>query len=182
MSHYFFALALPSEIKQSLNKISEQIKENLTFKNWVHLEDYHITLAFLGHADDAQLQDAVELSLIALEGISAFPLEISSLGVFGPPKSPRILWAGTKHSAQLLDVQSYVFRACERADFKLDKRPFKPHITMARKWIGETPFNMEQETILRDMKFIASEIVLYKTNLNRTPKYEKVRTFNLLRQ
>lgn len=50
--HYFFALLLPQDIKSYLQEKCEQIKMDFPFKRWVHHEDYHITLAFLGHASE----------------------------------------------------------------------------------------------------------------------------------
>lgn len=185
MSHYFFALSLPEEVKHSLQKVSEHIRNEFPFKNWVHHEDYHITLAFLGHAELLQLDDAVERTRNALRGFRAFPLHIHSAGVFGNNKAPRILWAGTERSAALQQLQQLTYESCTAAGFELEKRPFKPHITLARKWTGDHPFMQEGlkkhvESILPVPQFIAEEAVVYQTHLDRIPKYEKIQTFKLL--
>ncbi|MEK3887636.1 RNA 2',3'-cyclic phosphodiesterase [Bacillus sp. FSL K6-3431] len=177
MSHYFFALVLPNEVKQRLKQINEELQARFPFKNWVHLEDYHITLAFLGHADEPQLQEAIKLSEKAIKNTSTFFLELGTIGIFGPAKAPRILWMGTKEADSLIDVQKRVYQACIHAKFKLDEKPFKSHITLARKWIGANEFLLETNS--HDMKFKATEVALFRTNPKNTPKYEKVQSFKL---
>ncbi len=49
-THYFFAVKLPEETKLILKSHIEKLKGILPFGRWVHHEDLHITLAFLGHA------------------------------------------------------------------------------------------------------------------------------------
>ena len=77
-----------------------------------------------------------------------------------------------------------MFSACEEAGFELETRPFRPHITLARKWIGEEAF---QQTLLEiwnelqsePLAFQANEVVLYQTHLHKTPKYEAIQVFPL---
>lgn len=78
-----------------------------------------------------------------------------------------------------------MFAACGKAGFQLETRPFRPHITLARKWIGDEPFQtgmLERlwgELQPEPLQFEASEVVLYQTNLNKTPKYEAKTIFPL---
>jgi len=181
-SHYFFAMTLPDEVKQHLLKMSERLKGICPFKSWVHHKDYHITLAFLGNAKQEQLKDAVTHVNETLKNFNAFSLQLNQAGIFGRPASPRILWVNTLESSSLLDLRERVFTACEKAGFELETRPFKPHITMARKWVGEENFHLptvEEKlgTLLPGSVFLAAEAALYRTHLNRTPKYEKVESF-----
>ena len=48
--HYFVAITLPNHIKEMLSNYKEDMQEELQFRSWVHKEDYHITLSFLGSA------------------------------------------------------------------------------------------------------------------------------------
>ncbi len=47
-SHYFIAVPLTAEAKQAIARFSSNAAPSLPFRTWVHEEDYHITLAFLG--------------------------------------------------------------------------------------------------------------------------------------
>jgi RNA 2',3'-cyclic 3'-phosphodiesterase len=183
-THYFLAIKLPDVIKQSMDEAKERFQKDFFFKKWVHKEDYHITIAFLGFATENQLKDIKKLVPQYIQGEEKFPLTISKIGTFGMKNAPRIFWAGLNESQELHNLRNQVYKACTEAGFQLEKRAFHPHITMARKWSGEEEFNLEQleETNIFDRKplsFQATEVVLYRTNLLQTPKYENLITFSL---
>ncbi|MFD1706792.1 RNA 2',3'-cyclic phosphodiesterase [Siminovitchia sediminis] len=184
-SHYFFALSLPNEVKDPLWEISQQAKEIFPFKSWVHHADYHITLAFLGKAEQHMLADAVSHVRESLQGVPSFQLSLNHAGTFGRQDAPRILWVNTKDSASLRRVRDHVYTACGKAGFQLETRPFKPHITIARSWVSERKFQMKalEESVfscLPDTVFSIKEVVLYRTHPQKLPKYEKAECFPLV--
>ncbi|GIN93058.1 RNA 2',3'-cyclic phosphodiesterase [Siminovitchia terrae] len=184
-THYFFALTLPDEVKVHLSKISEQLKPNFPFKNWVHRADYHITLAFLGNADQRRLAESVLSVKEALKDVHSFQVDLNQAGTFGRPDLPRILWVNTTESSSLAEVRDKVYASCIEAGFELETRPFKPHITLARKWMGQGKFQMTAAekslaSLLPGPVFTMEEAVLYRTHLDRTPKYEMVESFKLI--
>ena len=77
-------------------------------------------------------------------------------------------------------------KQCSEAGFSLEERKFNPHITLARNWTGTefkpeilqkyNPFSKEP------LSFEAQEVVLYRTNLESTPKYESIATFSLVNE
>lgn len=184
--HYFFAVKLPYEVKSYLNRWVQMHEPKFPFNRWVHPEDYHITLAFLGFAEKEMLEKVVHDVGEIVSNLYTFELTLNELGIFGPPKSPRIFWADVKFSEELQSVQKLVYDTCLKAGFELDKKPFKPHITLARKWKFEEPFDREKLTSLKnsrgdDYTFPVSEIVLYKTHLDQTPKYMEYTKYSLLK-
>ncbi|MFP7299455.1 RNA 2',3'-cyclic phosphodiesterase [Neobacillus niacini] len=176
-THFFFAVKIPDEIKLIIKEKCGQLKEVLPFSTWVHHEDLHITLAFLGNAPAEKLSNAVDKVNTALRGTKGFHLEMNKLGIFGKEESPRIFWLNTKVSSELDSVREKVFTACTEAGFKLETRPFKPHITLARRWKGDQSFQKKLLDLWGELQpepllFNISEIVLYQTHLDQTPKYE----------
>lgn len=185
--HFFFAIPLPKETKHELNKVCLSIKDLLTFNRWVHPEDYHITLAFLGSALEDKLTAANSLVGDAVQNEKSFSLHINQLGVFGKLDEPRIFWADMLKENRLLTIRDKVYSACIQAGFLLEERPFKPHITLARKWAGNNAFNLNllktnNPLIERPLSFEAREVVLYQTHLDQTPKYEKMAIFPLINE
>lgn len=183
-SHFFFAVRIPDETKLILKEHIEELNRNLPFSRWVHHEDLHITLAFLGFAPPDQLRQAMRYVKEAINGVKTFPLAINRLGFFGNVDSPRVFWADTQESKELQLLRKKVFTACEHAGFTLETRPFRPHITLARKWSGNESFQKELLDIWNILQrepllFKAKEVVLYQTHLQKTPKYE-VKTAFLL--
>jgi RNA 2',3'-cyclic 3'-phosphodiesterase len=181
--HFFFAIRIPEETKLALKEYCHPLKLNFPFSRWVHELDYHITLAFLGHAPKNQLDMAKGLVSQQLNGCYSFSLTIDSFGIFGKKESPRIFWAGVQQEEKLHGIRNAVFSACEQAGFKLETRPFHPHITIARKWMGEAPFPIQlfedEKRLSKPLLFQADEVVLYQTFLDETPKYKAIEVYPL---
>lgn len=183
-SHYFFAVKIPKETKLVMKDHLEKLKEKLPFSRWVHYLDLHITLAFLGAASSDKLNACNQLVLQALEDSNEFSLNIYKLGFFGRKDSPRVFWAAPQESPVLSSIRQRVYSAFEQAGFELETRPFRPHITLARKWRGGLPFQDELAALWEELQpeplhFQASEIALYKTHLGQSPKYEAVKIYRL---
>ncbi|CEG28252.1 RNA 2',3'-cyclic phosphodiesterase [Bacillus sp. B-jedd] len=179
MSHYFFAAAIPDEIKAAMKDNMEELKQQFPFRRWVHHEDLHITLAFLGAAPEEKLDMACRLVGEAIHGYAPFEMEITGLGTFGRKEQPRVFWAGLNKSEELNNLRARVFQACEKAGFQLETRPFAPHLTLARNWQGEEPFDGSSNDMLKLRRFLLDEVVLYRTNMDRVPKYDPVKQFRL---
>ncbi|EKN66018.1 2'-5' RNA ligase [Neobacillus bataviensis LMG 21833] len=181
-SHFFFAVRIPDETKRIMKNHIEKMRDSLPFSRWVHHQDLHITLAFLGAADPEKLAEAEKIVKQILKEAKAFPVKMHNLGIFGHEDSPRIFWVDTEESAELKAIRNKVFSACEKAGFQLETRPFRPHITLARKWNGAQPFQKELLELWKELQsealgFLVSEIILYQTHLKQTPKYEAIITF-----
>jgi RNA 2',3'-cyclic 3'-phosphodiesterase len=183
--HYFVALRLPLETKLALKENSFKLKESLSFSRWEHHEDLHVTLAFLGSAKIERLQLTKTLLKEALRNSPSFNLNINELGAFGKGDNPRVLWADLSKEEKLLLLREIVFHACEQAGFILETRPFRPHITLARKWNGMGPFHckiLEMWNAFQPepITFRANEVVIYQTHLDKLPKYEVIDSFALM--
>ncbi|WML25264.1 RNA 2',3'-cyclic phosphodiesterase [Neobacillus sp. OS1-33] len=184
-SHFFFAVRIPEQTKLRMQEHIEKIKERIPFSRWVHYQDLHITLAFLGSAPPDKLKQAENQVQEALKDVQTFTLKINKLGFFGNVDSPRVFWADTEESKNLQSIRNKVFSACEEAGFQLETRPFRPHITLARKWKGEQPFQPELLGLWEEfqpvpLSFEAVEVVIYQTHLDKTPKYEAIKIYPLV--
>ncbi|MDQ0161011.1 RNA 2',3'-cyclic phosphodiesterase [Aeribacillus alveayuensis] len=178
--HYFLAVDLSKEINNSIYQWTSEIKRKWPFDKWVYREDYHITLAFLGPIEsEKQLERLYRDVSDAIKGVGPFSLQISDIGVFGRPESPRILWVGIEKSKELDELRNRVYNACVQIGFSLDSRAFKPHITVARKYKGKHPFIIKEvdRSSLKKMDFQVGSIKLFQTNVNQIPKYERIREF-----
>ena len=184
-THYFWAVRIPDSVKQTIHDELTQIKPIFQFKRWVDLNDYHITLAFLGAVSPQQLPTVIKLVGDAIHKQKVFKLKIEGLNVFGSQKSPRIFWGAVNEVTPLFQLQEIVHNTCLAAGFSLETRPYHPHITLARKWGGSEDFKMDDLVTYnpfgeKALSFQVSEIVLYKSNLENTPKYESVAAFSLV--
>jgi RNA 2',3'-cyclic 3'-phosphodiesterase len=184
-THYFWAIRLSNDVKKIIFMEIDKIKPTFPFKRWVHELDYHITLTFLGSAEKEKLEVATKLVGDVVKGVKSFPLHLKGINVFGNREAPRIFWASVQKENQLFELQKRVYEVCSEVGFTLESRPYSPHITLARNWNGEAMFESEWLENLNPFKnipisFIVDEVVLYKTNIEKTPKYEAIATFKLL--
>ena len=182
--HYFWAVRIPDDVKQTIHDELTQIQSIFPFKRWVDLNDYHITLAFLGSVKSQKLSSVISLVGDAIKEQKAFMLDVIGLGVFGAQTFPRIFWGGVSEVKELYQLQEIVHKTCLAAGFSLDTRPYHPHITLARKWGGNEGFIMDDLATHnpfreKGLSFQVSEVVLYQSNLENTPKYEAISVFSL---
>ncbi|MCM3162773.1 RNA 2',3'-cyclic phosphodiesterase [Metabacillus litoralis] len=182
--HYFIAVPIEEHHQQLIQNWITTYKNKLPFQSWVHPNDYHITLAFLGDVGEVEkLELLVEKIQQVVQFVPHFDLMLKGIDVFGKQDAPRIFWAGVKESMNLQHLQKQVFDRCQEVGFQLDKKPFRPHITLARKWKSEEPFRkwpqLDHAFEGSSSHFHVKKIHLYQTNLNKIPKYEVVETFPL---
>jgi 2'-5' RNA ligase len=178
-THYFLAVPLPIELKQEIKK--SFMIESLSFKRWVHEEDLHLTLVFLGACTKEQLVYIHKHFSSLMRGWEPFSLTLSSLGTFGNKEEPRIFWVGIEKQPLLHDLRDELFEICEEAGFTLEKRAFSPHITLARKWVGSDKYYKD---LVKDLtlkrEWNVDKIILYKSVLTEEPKYKEVDSFPLI--
>ncbi|MCY7859134.1 RNA 2',3'-cyclic phosphodiesterase [Bacillus sonorensis] len=174
--HYFIGIPFPAELAEPLyHSISS--RPDFSFHKWVHPLDYHFTLVFLGSADQDQLSFLEDkLGLIASD-TSCFELHLRQTGTFGKPSEPRILYVEPEHSAALFQVREQVKQAAAGAGFKIEKRPFHPHMTVARKWSGAVCFHGRLDPLEDDVSFTASRLTIFQTHVDQIPKYEHKAVF-----
>ncbi|USB34015.1 RNA 2',3'-cyclic phosphodiesterase [Paenibacillus sp. YPG26] len=170
----FIAVPLPDSLQNTIGEWTREHLGHLQFRKWVHPADMHITLQFLG---DTPLQKVPELSEAlrhAVKGFGSFPLEVRGLGTFGRPAVPSILWTGIDGQvSRLTDLYKQVTAATSRLGFQLEERPYKPHITLARSYQGESSFNLKGlDSTVSFGEWSPDSVVIYRTRMGRTPMYE----------
>ncbi|WP_175639939.1 RNA 2',3'-cyclic phosphodiesterase [Metabacillus schmidteae] len=183
--HYFLAVPIEEKQREILQNWIQINKTTLPFKSWVHPEDYHITLAFLGDVQPStRLNDLTKKVNEIIKSCEHFEMSLKGIDIFGRKDSPRIFWASVEHSSSLNYLQTQIVKACDSAGFELDRKPFRPHITLARKWNSVEPFIKSPglEHVFTDNRSpsMVTSVHLYQTNLDQIPKYEAINSFSLL--
>jgi 2'-5' RNA ligase len=180
--HVFLALPLSAEAKDRLIEVAQTLKSSIPMKKWVHQEDYHLTLVFLGNAREEELKKLK--GMLSTIVASPFTLEIDSIGSFGRAEKPRILWAGVAENPDLAELQKQTAEMCRECGFFLEKRPFSPHITIARSYDNAAPPLENDVSSLwpvpgKSISVPQEEFVLFETKIGLVPKYHRIETFRL---
>ncbi len=120
----FVALDLPCSIKEKLAKFQPKPGNRVRI---IGKEQMHVTLHYIGEAD-------VEKTDAALKSISAnsFTLTINGAGLFRCVGSRTILWAGVVQNSALTEIHRLIGIALSKAGSQIEKRPYTPHVTLAR--------------------------------------------------
>jgi RNA 2',3'-cyclic 3'-phosphodiesterase len=126
MHRLFIAVDFPDEISDSLANMCFGIPG----AKWVPKDQMHLTLRFIGDADDAMLSDITEI----LQDVnnSHFSLTLKGVGYFPPRRKPNVLWVGIEPSQQLAELRDSVEELMEELGLAGEERKYHAHVTMAR--------------------------------------------------
>jgi 2'-5' RNA ligase len=92
----------------------------------------HVTLAFIGEVPETPAAAIMEAWAEPLPA-AAFALSFGAAGVFPARGAPRVLWLGITSGAESVGVvQRLVAARLEAIGIALEKKPFHPHVTLAR--------------------------------------------------
>lgn len=128
----FVALEIPERFRFEVADLARQLERGVAGR-FVPPGNYHITMAFLGDQDEQGVQGAMTAIDVARSRISGgAPLICDGLGKFGKA-SDATLWLGLGANSVLADVAAKIREALEMAGLDFDRKPFKPHITLARR-------------------------------------------------
>ncbi|RAV01430.1 RNA 2',3'-cyclic phosphodiesterase [Paenibacillus sp. YN15] len=180
----FVALPLPEQLKAKMETEMEQLRKELSFQKWVHPQDLHLTLVFLGDTAPEAVEGIIAQLKEAVGGHRPFPLGLKEAGVFGQPNSPRVLWAGVDGALEALkSLQADISSRLQTVGYVPESRPYSPHLTLARRYTGSEPLPREALAAFSAgepaYQWTADRVVLYQTRLNRLPMYEELASIPL---
>ena len=139
MTRTFIALEMNEALQQFLAETIHQLSQALPEIRWVNPQGIHLTLAFLGELDDKQLGEVFHAVEEAAQKATPFEYRIKGLGTFGSQQQPRVIWLGIEdlpsgkiQGSPLHYAHRLLSKALELRGFELEKRPYSPHLTLAR--------------------------------------------------
>ena len=125
MPRLFTGLEIPSALAREL----AMMRGGLSGARWIDVENYHLTLRFIGDVDAATADSLDEL--LAQVRRKPFTVTLEGLDVFGGDK-PRAIVAKAQPSPALVDLQAEQERLVRRIGIPPEPRRFTPHVTLAR--------------------------------------------------
>lgn len=131
----FIAVELSADLLRALAETQARLKRTLDMPSlrWVAPEGVHITLKFLGDVLPRQMPD-IEAALAEIAPAhSPFEVRATGLGAFPGLNRPSVLWVGLEGDvAALARLRDDVERVIAPLGFPTERRPFNPHLTLAR--------------------------------------------------
>ena len=169
----FVGIPLKREVVVELSAISTRLRSDGDGLRWAAPESWHITLQFLGNTSEEKL----ECVTARLRDVHApcVPVQIAELGFF---ERTGVFFADVELNPELVALQQLVAAADAHCGFMTEKRPYHPHITLARtrgegheNGLRQLKTRLKQQPALT--QFVAQEFLLYESMLERTgARYE----------
>lgn len=128
----FIAIGFEQELSEKLSREVKKVKINLDKAGvgykWVPSENYHVTLVFLGSAEEDRKNQVIQ-ALHQVASISkSFDLLISGVDAFSSEREARAIYCGVQNKKGL---RALVDQIREQMGLSPDEE-YSPHLTIAR--------------------------------------------------
>ena len=148
---------------------------------WEKPEKLHITVKFAGPLDENELGKFKQRIKLAAISVGPFRITVTGTGAFVKRRGPSVLWLGI----EIVGGDNATFtRLAAKVDDE-EKRPFKPHITIARikdAKKAKTLIEKHRLSHFEPVEFEVNELVIYEsTLLPAGSTYTKLTSFSLER-
>lgn len=180
----FVAVPLPDSYQNMMAEVAGRLKPGLKSKlSWTKPGNWHLTLKFLGDTPEEKLPE-IEDALARVE-FGPFAFQAGAGGFFPPlagkrPR-PRVMWVGcVKGWKESASLAAAVDKALTPLGYKPEKRPFSPHLTLARiKWADADPWDRIVEEL---KKFSWPELTVDRFELIKSELGPKGPTYTTLKE
>jgi 2'-5' RNA ligase len=125
------AVTPPDDILQALARAAQAAQgvPDASRLRWAQPESWHVTLAFFGEVDEAEVPELTERLERAARRHAAMTLSLTGGGRFGD----RTLWAGVSgETGALAQLAASVAAGARRTGIEIEERAFRGHLTLAR--------------------------------------------------
>ncbi len=166
---YFFALSPDASSRMQIQHIMKRLPENSSLKLQT-TANLHQTLLFLGELNQQQIN-----ALLKYTDSIRFPaidMQFDHLSYWDEPKI--FCLTSRAPTTELYNLVNQLEHFASEADIKVDVKPYRPHITLARK-ASET-----LDVPIAPVRFKAEELVLMKSvTTEHGPQYQPMKHWSI---
>ena len=144
----YIAIDFEDNIKNYFDKITSDIKKHCLEGSFTEKNNFHLTIRFIGEADNLQITKIKEVIDRAVLQISPFELLVNNLGIFKRKKT-NILWIGIEQNAVLSELHKELSTLLKEFKIPFYDKLFMPHITLGRRVL----FNEDSEYLNNLIQF-----------------------------
>jgi 2'-5' RNA ligase len=166
----FLALPIPERVRQSLAAVASFLKGQFPSFKVPRTDSFHFTLFFFGEKN--QEETAMLVSVLNTHTLSGRPIAArwKAVGTFPPAGVPRVVYADVgMGSEEIISLQQKIGLLLKEQGVTApeEKRPFRPHLTLARNKGGAVNRRLLNEITLPQDPFVMDRCVLFQSVLNR---------------
>lgn len=181
----FVGIEIPQEIKEELKKIQKKLAQTKLPVRLIDLKNLHLTLNFLGYLTDEQ-QEKIEKVLDKVSaGFGASAQQLGKLCFFPREKQIRVVAVEINgKNKNLENFQKSLSSEFAKLGFiKLERRDYKPHLTIARAKnlrMKENEIDKLKQIEIKDEPWEFNEVKLFESKLQRSgAEYEILKSWKL---
>ena len=128
----FLALELDAATAEALYLAIAPLRALEPGLAWRPAAKLHLTIKFLGDADEARVSGLVAAASLVAATHRPFGMRLGGVGAFPNFRRPRIVWFGVESEPRLELLHHDLELACLERGYEVEGRPFRPHMTLAR--------------------------------------------------
>jgi 2'-5' RNA ligase len=128
----FISVNLDEALKGEIHKAVERLRDEKADVKWVPAGNLHITLKFLGNADEETVARLEERLSPLAERHGSFRMSLHGMGLFPDRRRPRVVWIDLIDAGRLTEIQRDIEQTASSLGFEREDRPFSPHLTIGR--------------------------------------------------
>lgn len=143
----FIGIKPDDSVLEQIDRFLKPFKKIASPVNWTELKNIHITLKFIGEVSDAQYALISKKIRETDFHVGAVKLVFTGCGKFGRDSGMDIFWVGLAPDKNLEEIYQRLENSLARIGFPREKRPFSPHVTVAR---NKKVFNFKSFFVLME--------------------------------
>ena len=132
----FTAVLFDDDTLDRISLIRDRLHDEAATGSFARRDNLHLTLDFLGECSMQQMRSAE--AAMAEISFEPFELMFDRTGFF-PGDSSDTWWLGVRENRNLMKLQAALHEALIEKGLKLEKRRYRPHVTLARRVITSSP-------------------------------------------
>jgi 2'-5' RNA ligase len=178
----FTALDISEETRAALVEVTGKLAPGTGFA-WSPAANLHITTKFIGEWPEERLGE-VRDALAGMAPAGDIAVEVSGLGWFPNPHSPRVLFAGIGATERLGELHRATDAACEVLGIAAETKAYQAHLTLARMRGGEGLVEVRRRIAGLETtefgRFVAGSFGLYESVMGAGgSQYKKLEEYSL---
>ncbi len=132
MKRLFIAIPIQSESKDKIKGLLSDTRLNHLPVKWTAYQNLHLTIQFLGDVDEKRIGDLKQMMVRIKEPVRNEFVKFTEIGSFPGGTNPKIIYLGIDKPEFLQKIHQQISRDLAKNGFIPDRKPFKPHLTLAR--------------------------------------------------
>jgi 2'-5' RNA ligase len=167
----FLAFELPVDIKRMVSQVCDEMRRSGLDIRWVKPDRIHLTMVFMGNILQDQVEEISKAAETVCQKYGGFNVFSKAAGVFGGKRYPRVLWIGLGGDVErMASFRDDLQVGLRPFGIEVEKRPFRPHLTLGRFRKGVTAGARLDELLSRYQDLTSptcafEELVLFKSEL-----------------